>query len=72
MVGKGLIPEGAAVDNGTSGIAAAIGMAAGNFALPIYTNDHPDLNFFHIPGKDGGSASFAGGDVIAIPSGTEH
>lgn len=46
----------------------------GNFALAIYQNDHPDLNFdiFHIPGKDGGSASFGGGDVIAIPSGTEH
>ena len=76
---EGLIPEGAAVDNGANFVNAFvggnIGMAGtGNFALPIFVNDHPDLNFgvFLIPGKDGGSASFAGGDVIAIPSGTEH
>ena len=53
-----------------------IGMAGvGNFASGQYSqNDHPDLNFgvFHIPGVDGGAASFGGGDVIAIPSGTEH
>ena len=55
--------------------AGYIGMAGvGNFALPTYVNDHPDLNFgvFHFPGTDGGGASFAGGDVIAIPAGTEH
>jgi len=55
--------------------AGNIGMAGvGNFAIPTYVNDHPDHNFgvFHFPGKDGGSASFAGGDVIAIPAGTEH
>ena len=76
---EGLVPEGAAVDNGANFVNAFaggnIGMAGtGNFALPIFVNDHPDLNFgvFHIPGKDGGTSSFAGGDVIAIPSGTEH
>ncbi|MCY4072084.1 MAG: sugar ABC transporter substrate-binding protein [Chloroflexi bacterium] len=76
---EGLIPEGAAVDNGANFVGAFaggnIGMAGvGNFALPTYVNDHPDLNFgvFHFPGKEGGSASFAGGDVIAIPAGTEH
>ncbi len=76
---EGLVPEGASIDNGSNFVnafaAGNIGMAGlGNFALAIYQNDHPDLNFdiFHIPGKDGGSASFGGGDVIAIPSGTEH
>ncbi len=76
---ESLVPEGAAVDNGANFVSAFvagnIGMAGvGNFALPTFVNDHPDLNFgvFHFPGMDGGSASFAGGDVIAIPAGTEH
>ena len=76
---EGLLPEGAAMDNGANFVGAFaggnIGMAGvGNFAIPTFVNDHPDLNFgvFHIPGKDGGSSSFAGGDVIAIPAGTEH
>ncbi len=76
---EGLVPEGASIDNGSNFVNAFasgnIGMAGlGNFALSLFQNDHPDLNFdiFHIPGKDGGSASFGGGDVIAIPSGTPH
>ncbi len=76
---EGLVPEGASIDNGSNFVnafaAGNIGMAGlGNFALSLFQNDHPDLNFdvFHIPGKDGGAASFGGGDVIAIPSGTEH
>ena len=76
---EGLVPEGASIDNGSNFVSAFtggnIGMAPlGNFALSLFYNDHPDLNFdiFHIPGKDGGAASFGGGDVIAIPSGTEH
>ncbi len=74
-----LVPEGASIDNGsnfaTAFAAGNIGMSGtGNFALSLYQNDHPDLNFgvFHIPGKDGGAASFGGGDVIAIPAGSEH
>ena len=76
---EGLVPEGASIDNGSNFVAAFgggnIGMAGtGNFAIAGYTNDFPDLNFgvFHIPGQDGGAASFGGGDVIAIASGTEH
>ena len=76
---EGLVPEGASIDNGSNFVSAFtggnIGMAPlGNFALSLFYNDHPDLNFdiFHIPGKEGGAASFGGGDVIAIPSGTEH
>ena len=74
-----LVPEGASIDNGSNFVSAFaagnIGMAGtGNFSISNYTSDNPDLNFgvFHIPGKDGGTASFGGGDVIAIPSGTEH
>ena len=76
---EALVPEGASIDNGSNFVSAFgagnIGMAGtGNFAISGYTNDFPDLNFgvFHIPGKEGGAASFGGGDVIAIPSGTEH
>ncbi len=76
---EGLVPEGASIDNGANFVSAFaagnIGMSGtGNFAIAGYTADFPDLNFgvFHIPGKDGGTASFGGGDVIAIASGTEH
>lgn len=76
---EGLVPEGASIDNGsnfTNAFAGGnIGMAGtGNFSLSRYKNEFPDINFdlFHIPGKDGGTASFGGGDVIAIASGTEH
>ena len=73
------MPEGASIDNGSNFTAAFaagnIGMAGtGNFSLSRYKNEFPDINFdlFHIPGKEGGTASFGGGDVIAIPAGTEH
>ena len=76
---EGLVPEGASIDNGGNFFNAFaggnIGMAGlGNFALSLLQDDYPDLNYgvFHIPGKDGGTASFTGGDVIAILSGTEH
>ena len=74
-----LVPEGASIDNGANFVSAFgagnIGMAGtGNFSISNYTSSNPDLNFgvFHIPGKDGGTASFGGGDVIAIPSGTPY
>ena len=73
------MPEGASIDNGSNFVSAFgagnIGMSGtGNFAIAGYTADFPDLNFgvFRIPGKDGGAASFGGGDVIAIASGSEH
>ena len=76
---EGLVPEGASIDNGSNFFnafaAGNIGMAGlGNFALSRLENDYPDLSWgvFHIPGKDGGSASFGGGDVIGIPSDSKH
>ena len=76
---EGIIPEGASIDDGSSFVSAfgtgTIGMAGtGAFGINTYRNDHPELNLgaFHIPGKDGGAASFGGGDVIAIGSGTQH
>ena len=76
---EGLVPEGASIDTGSNFFGAFaggnIGMAGlGNFALSLLQNDYPELSYgvFHIPGKDGGTASFTGGDVIGIPAGTEH
>jgi multiple sugar transport system substrate-binding protein len=75
----GLIPEGAEIDNGadffnafTSG---KIGMAgSGAFGINGLKNDFPDINFgvAFLPGEEGGRSSFAGGDNIAIPKGSEH
>ena len=76
---EGLIPEGASIDSGENFVNAFasgnIGMAGtGAFGIDNYKNNHPDLNFevTFIPGKEGGAASFGGGDVIGIPAGSEH
>jgi len=79
MWDEGLMPEGALIDNGGDFFNAFatgnVGMTGtGAFAIDILKNDFPDLNFdvTFIPGKEGGAASFGGGDVIGIPSGSEH
>lgn len=76
---EGLIPEGAIVDGGenfTNAFASGtIGMAGtGAFGIDNYKTNYPDLNFdvTYIPGKDGGTASFGGGDNIGIPTGSEY
>lgn len=76
---EGLIPEGAQVDNGTDFVNAfgtgKIGMAGtGAFAINTYKTEHPDIDFGAtlLPGKDGGTASFGGGDVIGIPKGSAY
>jgi multiple sugar transport system substrate-binding protein len=75
----GLVPEGVRVDNGADFINAftsgKIGMAgSGAFSIALLTNQYPDLDFglTFLPGKDGGRSSFAGGDNIAIPTGSGH
>ncbi len=72
-----LIPEGAQVDDGANFVNAfgtgKIGMAGtGAFGINTYKKDFPDLDFgvTLLPGKDGGTASFGGGDVIGIPKGS--
>lgn len=79
MWDEGLIPEGASIDNGANFVNAFaggnIGMAGtGAFGIDNYKTNHPDLNFdvTFIPGKDGGTASFGGGDNIGIPAGSEY
>ncbi len=75
----GQIPESAKVDNGTNFLnaftAGNIGMAgSGAFSIATLKTKYPDVDFgvTPLPGLTGGSASFAGGDTIAIPSGSEH
>ena len=76
---EGLIPEGAQVDTGENFLNAFasgnIGMTGtGAFAINALKTDYPDLDFgiALLPGKDGGTASFGGGDLIGIPSGSEY
>ena len=79
MWDEGLIPEGASIDSGENFVNAfasgKIGMAGtGAFGIDNYKSNHPELNFdvTYIPGKDGGTASFGGGDNIGIPAGSEY
>jgi multiple sugar transport system substrate-binding protein len=74
-----LIPEGAQVDDGANFVNAfgtgKIGMAGtGAFGINTYKKDFPDLDFgvTLLPGKEGGTASFGGGDVIGIPKGSVY
>ncbi|MBX3084335.1 MAG: sugar ABC transporter substrate-binding protein [Anaerolineae bacterium] len=74
-----LVPEGSKVDTGTDFLGAfltgKIGMAgSGAFSISVLKNEHPDIDFglTFLPGENGGKSSFAGGDSIAIPSGSQH
>lgn len=75
---RGAIPESAITDAGanmlTGFLAEKVGlMSCGTFLIGIILNDHPHIDFgvTPIPGKDGGFATFAGGDVIVFPKGTK-
>lgn len=74
-----LIPESAKADNGsdffntfTSGKIGMVGTGA--FGIAAMKKDHPDIEFgiSPLPGKDGKSSSFAGGDCIGIPKGSKN
>ena len=74
------IPESAKVDTGSDFFnvfaSGKIGMVgSGAFAIAALKKDHPDPDFgiVPLPGlKTGQQASFAGGDVIGIPTGSKH
>jgi multiple sugar transport system substrate-binding protein len=73
------IPESAKADNGADFFnafaAGNIGMVGtGTFAISKLKKEYPDIEFglAPFPGKDGGQSSFAGGDTIAIPKGSEY
>lgn len=75
----GQVPESAQVDTGeeffnafTSGTVGMVG--TGSFSIAQIKNEFPDLDFgiTPLPGRDGGQSAFAGGDTIAIPTGSER
>ena len=75
---NGCIPESAATDAGgnrfTGFLAGKVGyMCAGTFMIGVLLNDHPDVDFgvTPIPGKNGGFATFAGGDNIVFLKGSK-
>ena len=79
MYTEGVIPEGAKVDDGTDFLNAftsgKIGMVGtGAFSIATLKTQYPDvdLGITFLPGQDGGRSSFAGGDNIAIPTGSKH
>ncbi len=79
MWNEGLIPPSAQADTGTDFLNAflsgKIGMAgSGAFSISVLKNDHPEIDFglTFLPGQDGGTSSFAGGDSIAITSSSQH
>ncbi len=79
LYAEGVIPEGAKVDDGTDFLNAftsgKIGMVGtGAFSIATLKTQYPDvdLGISFLPGQNGGHSSFAGGDNIAIPTGSEH
>ena len=79
MWDKGLISPSAKTDDGATfggGFGdGKLGMVgSGAFQVGSLKKDHPDLDFgvAPLPGKDGGSSSFAGGDTITIMDGTKN
>ncbi|MDX6246623.1 MAG: multiple sugar transport system substrate-binding protein [Frankiales bacterium] len=76
---SGVIPKSAQADDGTQILslfaAGKIGMLTnGSFAYSQLTSKYKSVNFgiTPIPGQTGGSASFAGGDTIAITKNSKN
>ncbi len=78
LVQKGVIPESSSTDAGanmtTGFMSGKVGMmSAGTFLIGVLNKDYPHIEYgvMPIPGKNGGYASFAGGDNIVFPKGTK-
>jgi multiple sugar transport system substrate-binding protein len=77
MVKKGVVPAGAATDNGSNFLSFTNGkigqQSLGAFAIGTLVTEHPDIHFgvTLIPGVDGGFSSFAGGDNFVVTKGTK-
>lgn len=74
-----MIPPGAQTDNGASfGSVFSTGkigmMGTGVFQISNLKTNFPDIDFgiAPLPGQNGGSSSFAGGDSIGIPAGSKY
>lgn len=76
---NGDLPPAAATDTGPNGapqfLSGKVGMfTSGAFFVNQLLESHPDFDWdiSLIPGKDGGTSSFTGGDELAIPSGSKN
>ncbi|MBB3236769.1 ABC transporter substrate-binding protein [Phyllobacterium endophyticum] len=79
LVAKGLVPESAKTDSGKNffgGFATdKIGLSPiGAFAIGNLVKNYPTVEFgvTFIPGKNGGKASFAGGDNFVVTAGRDN
>jgi multiple sugar transport system substrate-binding protein len=77
MWSDGSVPSAAKNDAGTQQIplfsSGKVGMITlGAFAIPSIEKAKINFGVTPIPGKDGGTSSFAGGDVISVISGTKN
>jgi multiple sugar transport system substrate-binding protein len=73
----GSMPSAAKNDGGTQQVplftSGKVGMVTlGAFAIPSIEKAKINFGVTPIPGKDGGQASFAGGDVISVIAGTKN
>jgi multiple sugar transport system substrate-binding protein len=74
---SGVMPSSVKTDAGsiqaTTFSSGKVGMTnLGAFAVSTFVKSKVNFGVAPIPGKDGGSASFAGGDEIAIPTGSKN
>ncbi len=77
MYNDGSIPSAAETDSGNQQIplftSGKIGMTAlGAFAIPSFASSKVNYAATPLPGQNGGTASFAGGDVIGVINGTKN
>jgi multiple sugar transport system substrate-binding protein len=79
LIAKGYVPESAKTDSGKNffgGFATdKIGLSPiGAFAIGNLVKNYPDVDFgvTFLPGKDGGRASFAGGDNFVVTGGRDN
>jgi len=79
MWAEGVVNPGAQSDNGATWLTGfetgKVGIASfGAFAIGTLKAQFPKINFgvSYIPGQNGGWSSFAGGDSIGIPRGSQH
>ncbi|MDR3514819.1 MAG: sugar ABC transporter substrate-binding protein [Azospirillaceae bacterium] len=78
MVKDRFVPAGARTDTGTNFFAAfatgKIGITpSGSFAIGALNGQYPNLHYgvTYLPGKTGGTSSFAGGDNFVVSKGTK-
>lgn len=79
IVQEGLVPPSAQTDTGsdwmTAFTAGKVGiLPLGSFGIGTIREANPemDMGIAPLPGREGGSASFVGGDVIGIPLASAH